>query len=300
MQINSEDMLEAFRTAGIFALLLGADLAASDMDEMVAAFHHMGLQPEVMPDLGVAPTDTDQAGDALFLAPAIRLHFGQLTVVAGWSSPQAISMADPLAPLCSSVAGPFPAQWQAGRQCLTVIPLLVAKPGSTGSTDHTKMRDFFKMIVLLIDLFGASHLYWSPARLWSDAEQMRTAITEMTISGILPVPHLVTFRLQECEAGSRMVTRGLSYFVAQELMANVPAGWSSARVIKQLARISLDMMINGPVTGPRRNKGPEGDEWVFISPPEPEEAEQDGMVRVEFISQFNAPLLRKYMSGVKA
>ena len=38
------------------------------------------------------------------------------------------------------------------------------------------------MLVLLIDLLGAEQMFWSPARLWSDAAQFRAAIAEMQVS----------------------------------------------------------------------------------------------------------------------
>src|SRR3546814_18402442 len=47
--------------------------------------------------------------------------------------------------------------------------------------------EFFKLVVLLIDLFDASHIFWSPARLWSDAPQFRAAVAEILASGMPPV-----------------------------------------------------------------------------------------------------------------
>ena len=100
------------------------------------------------------------------------------------------------------------------------------------------MREFFKMMVLLIDLFDASHLFWSPARLWSDASQFRASIAEMLASGMPPVLHLVAFRRREGAGGASMGTRGLALFAGQELEAPVPDGWTVAEMVRRLSRLA--------------------------------------------------------------
>lgn len=277
MQVDGKDKFKAPAATGIFALVVGADLHVSTTDDLIAAFRRMGLRPERISDATQV-----RSAEALVGVPAVRLRFGRLSVLAGWSTPQAIAEADPLDDACSSIAGPFPDQWQAGKQCLTFIPLMETGDGADWDHEQTRLREFFKMMVLLIDLFDASHLFWSPARLWSDADHIRSAIAEMVVSGMPPVLHLVAFRIQSRAEGNVMITRGLDHFVAQELSAIIPASWSSAGAVKRLARIALDMMINGPITAPRRIKGLDQGEWVFITPPEKKQAEGAGPVRVEF------------------
>src|SRR3546814_3097868 len=76
-------------------------------------------------------------------------------------------------------------------------------------------REFFKLVVLLIDLFDASHIFWSPARLWSDAPQFRAAVAEMLASGMPPVLHLIAFRRRESTEDRKSTTSEL-----QSLMRN--------------------------------------------------------------------------------
>src|SRR3546814_13714843 len=81
----------------------------------------------------------------------------------------------------SSLATSLPPDWAGAGACWCVTPeaedaALLLDPAAT--------REFFKLVALLIDLFDASHLFWSPARLWSDAPQFRAAVAEMLASGI--------------------------------------------------------------------------------------------------------------------
>src|SRR3546814_3138481 len=88
----------------------------------------------------------------------------------------------------SSLATSLPPDWAGAGACWCVTPeaedaALLLDPAAT--------REFFKLVALLIDLFDASHLFWSPARLWSDAPQFRAAVAEMLASGMPPVLHLI-------------------------------------------------------------------------------------------------------------
>src|SRR3546814_15721579 len=93
------------------------------------------------------------------------------------------------------------------------------------------------MMVLLIDLFDASHIFWSPARLWSDAPQFRASIAEMLASGMPPVLHLVAFRRKDLRSGASITTRGLALFAGPELEARIPNGWTVAEMV-QIGRAS--------------------------------------------------------------
>lgn len=87
-----------------------------------------------------------------------------------------------------------------------------------------RIREFFKIMVLRIDLFDASHILWSPAELWSDAPQFRASVLEMLDSGMPPLLHVVAFRREEVAGTVSVRTRGLTFFAARELEARVPGG----------------------------------------------------------------------------
>lgn len=239
-----------------FALIVGAALQRADTDALERAIRRMGLRPERL--------DNDSIDDRIGV-PRFRLNFGPLSAIAGPAGDNALDSADPVHPSTSLLAASLPREWRAGGQCWMFIPEEGA--GETTPEDRpARMRDFFKMMVLSIDLFDASHIFWSPARLWSDAQQFRASVAEMLVSGMPPVLHLVAFRRHDSGQGDMVSTRGLALFAGQELEGRVPGGWTVAEMVKRLARLALDIMLNGPVGGPERVRGLDAGEWVTLSP----------------------------------
>lgn len=240
-----------------FALIVGAAGQARSDAALKSALRHMGLRPEQV--------SGDDDGGAQIGPPVFRLHFGTLSVLAGRVGEAALDIADPDHPSTSLLAASLPRSWRDGGQCWYFLPErggdAVSGPGQA-----PRMREFFKMMVLVIDLFEASHIFWSPARLWSEAYQFRTAIAEMLASGMPPVLHLIAFRRREADDGARMETRGLALFAGQELEAGIPGGWTVAEMVRRLSRLALDMMLNGPILGARRMRGLAAGEWIAISP----------------------------------
>ena len=66
----------------------------------------------------------------------------------------------------------------------------------------------------------------------------------------------------------------------QEIEGRVPEGWTAPEMIRRLARLALDIMINGPVAAPQRLKGLEPGEWISLTPPS--DGDPGSNVRVEF------------------
>lgn len=88
----------------------------------------------------------------------------------------------------------------------------------------------------------------------------------MLTSGMPPVLHLVAFRRHETAGGAHVGTRGLAAFAGQELAAAIPAGWTVADMVRRLARLALDIMVNGPIVERQRARGLQQGEWVDLSP----------------------------------
>ena len=237
-----------------FALIVGGAMQDRPAQALETALRHMGLLPERI-----------ERDVAEVIAPRFRLHFGAVSVLAGPAADAALDAADPEHPSTSLLADRLPRDWRQSGHCWIFVPE-GDDERSTSSGQPTRMREFFKTMVLLIDLFDASHLFWSPARLWSDAPQFRAAITEMLASGMPPVLHLVAFRRREGPAGASMGTRGLALFAGQELEARIPDGWTVAEMVRRLSRLALDMMLNGPVKRARSMRGLESGEWIDLSP----------------------------------
>ncbi|MGN7929396.1 hypothetical protein [Sphingopyxis sp. 22461] len=248
-----------------FALIVGAAIQGGSSEAVETALRRMGLRPERVEGEGGG---ADVA--ARVAAPRFRLTFGAVSVLAGPAAGAALDLADPDHPSTSLLAASLPRRWRESGACWVFIPERDPKrdavPGAS-TVQPTRMREFFKMMVLLIDLFDASHIFWSPARLWSDAPQFRASIAEMLASGMPPVLHLVAFRRRENGADASMGTRGLVLFAGQELEARIPVGWTVAEMVRRLSRLALDMMLNGPVQHARTMRGLEAGEWIELLPP---------------------------------
>ncbi|HWW55456.1 MAG TPA: hypothetical protein VN047_01040 [Sphingopyxis sp.] len=256
-----------------FALVVGTAMRDGSGDALETSLRHMGLRPERVTD-----DDPDAAG--WIGPPRFRLRFGTVSVLAGRAGDMARDLADPDQPSTSLLAASLPHGWQAGGQCWYFIP--ESRPEAKEAPGQAaRMREFFKMMVLLIDMFDASHIFWSPARLWSDAQQFRASVAEMLASGMPPVLHLVAFRRRDTGDGASMATRGLALFAGQELEARIPGGWTVAEMVRRLSRLALDMMLNGPVLANRTMRGLGAGEWIGLSP-RPIGGNQRSTVVVEF------------------
>lgn len=261
MDVGNNDALILPVPPEPFALIVGAAMQGASGDALETSLRHMGLRPERVDGDGLDFS-------ARIAAPCFRLAFGGVSVLAGPAAGAALDLADPEHPSTSLLAASLPQQWRDSGACWVFIPERDReRDGELPTEQPTRMREFFKMMVLLIDLFDASHIFWSPARLWSDAPQFRASIAEMLASGMPPVLHLVAFRRQEIDGGASMGTRGLMLFAGQELEARIPGGWTVAEMVRRLSRLALDMMLNGPVHHARTMRGLEAGEWIDLLPP---------------------------------
>ncbi|WP_194955204.1 hypothetical protein [Sphingopyxis solisilvae] len=252
-----------------FALIVGGAMQGRSVDMLEQALRRMGLQPERVEDCTPGAIE-----------PRFRLRFGTTIVLAGPAEGAVLDAADPDQPSTSLLAASLPSHWRQDGHCWTFVPEHDSAL-ATATGQPSQLRDLFKMMVLLIDLFDASHLFWSPARLWSDAAQFRASIAEMLASGMPPVLHLVAFRRRDDAAGASMGTRGLALFAGQELEARIPVGWTVAEMVRRLSRLALDMMLNGPVQHERKMRGLESGEWIDLSPSSIVEGQRSTVI-VEF------------------
>lgn len=263
MQVGHDDSPIFPERPEPFALIAGRISAGEAVE---TAFRHMGLQPQTV------------ASDATH-THRYRLRFASASLLAEQAPADVLDRADPREPSTSLLAASLPRDWRTEGHCW----LFRLEDGGSGKAQTVQLREFFKAMVLLIDLLDASHVFWSPARLWSDASQFRASIAEMLKSGMLPVLHLVAFRQRTTGEGECVLTRGLSLFGGQELAARIPRGWTVAEMVKRLARIALDIIMHGPVAGPRRVRGLSAGEWVSLSP---QGGPLESIVIVEFGSDF--------------
>src|SRR3546814_6680888 len=114
--------------------------------------------------------------DARIAAPCFRMAFGAVSILAGPADGVALDRADPDHPSTSLLAASLPRGWRESGDCWIFIP---ENPRAAAPPETTRMREFFKMMVLLIDLFDASHIFWSPARLWSRSEEQTSELQSL-------------------------------------------------------------------------------------------------------------------------
>lgn len=252
-----------------FALIIGPRLLGADAGDIETAMRRMGLRPETLQS--VPANLTDEVG-----LPCFRIRFGSVTVLAGPAADDAMAEADPADPATSLLAASLPADWQSMEKCWRFVPEEIGAA-------LLPQRDYLKLVALAIDLFEASHFFWAPARLWSDASQLRTAIAEMVASSMPPVLHLVAFRRSEVGGAEIVSTRGLALFSDQELQAHLPSGWTIADGVKRLARIAIDVILHGAIDGPQRIRGMTAGESIRLVLHPPGSANAPTIVAVEFI-----------------
>lgn len=163
--------------------------------------------------------------------------------------------ADPQDPRTSQIATSVPDDWRRAGHIWRFRPE-GRRPLEDGS-------EFYKMMLLLLDMCEATHLFWDPAVLWSDAQMFRTALTELLTSGMPPVLHQVAFR-RTAAGGVR--TRGLSYFSGHEVEAVLPKDMDVQAAVRRLARVTLDAMINGPFDTAVEVAGLDAGEYIRLIP----------------------------------
>ncbi len=263
MDVGNRDALILPVPPEPFALIVGSAIKGGSSETVEASLRRMGLKPE-----RIDPDGADVS--ARIVSPRFRLTFGTVSILAGPAAGAALDLADPDHPSTSLLAASLPRKWRESGACWVFIPERDSERDGTSEPSDgqpVQMREFLKMMVLLIDLFDASHIFWSPARLWSDAPQFRASIAEMLASGMPPVLHLVAFRRKDIGDGASIGTRGLALFTGQELEARIPGGWTVAEMVRRLSRLALDMMLNGPVQYARTMRGLEVGEWIEVLPP---------------------------------
>lgn len=208
-----------------YLLFLAGESRRLDGATLEPEFRRMGLNPR-----GAVPAAAHHAG--LFVDPPLEIGFASQRALAGPAWPDLAELKD----MANS------------RQALACVPL-----GLSSGDRASCSRELFKLAVLLIDLCGADRMYWSPAGLWSDARQFQAAVTEMLTSGMPPVLHVVAFHAGR--DGTGMQTQGLAHFAGQELIATDAVGLDRAGLLRRMARLAIDIMINGAVQAPRSFPG---------------------------------------------
>jgi hypothetical protein len=233
-------------------LLAGRNGARLSADELMPELARMGLKPEIR-DALPAPLAAMVTGPGWYVSLGT---FGAWLARADEAGHAVRAALDGSATTAGAVqpTGTSAADW---------FLLTQAEPAGGARAEAT--RELLKLTCLAADTLGATHFYWSPAALWSEIAALRTAVSEMLSSGMPPVLHLVAFLT---DASGHVATRGLGYFAGQELAVVQAGGLGRADQVRRLARLAIDMMANGPISGKRRFPGLSSGETVAVDPAE--------------------------------
>lgn len=189
----------------------------------------------------------------------LYLRFGALLLHARPATEADCRGADPGDPATTLLGAQLPDGWRDPNGCWTFHLV-------EGADDSAGRRSFFRLLLLLIDAFEASHFFWTPARLWSDAVQFRNAIDEMHVSGMPPILNLVAFHTMVGDGGEKMRSHGLAHFGGHELETTIGDNLSTVEVIRRLARLSLDVMLFGAYESPASFDGLVEGERIHVTP----------------------------------
>lgn len=209
---------------------------------------------------------SDVATDAARLAPMLaRLGVLELSnadkraawpiAVTGWSVPMRLVGGEGAREALGAMGKDHDAPHIIG---LSLDPIeLAVRPRAVQAIAHVA-----SLIAAVVD---AAAIYWPPAKLWSDAAELPRAVATMEGGGMPPILHFVGF---SSPSPGEMRTEGLGWLAGHELAATMPADMTSAEGVRRLARIAIDLMLNGPMAGDMVIAGLERGERIHIQLPQ--------------------------------
>ena len=140
---------------------------------------------------------------------------------------------------------------------------------SLGPVDLANRPRAVQAIAHVASLIGAAvdatAIFWPPANLWSNAAELPHAVAAMEGGGMPPILHFVRFSAPE---PGEMMTEGLAWLAGRELAATMPVTMSTADGVRRLARLAIDIMLNGPMAGDMVIAGLERGERIDIQLPQ--------------------------------
>ena len=86
----------------------------------------------------------------------------------------------------------------------------------------------------------------------------------MEARGLPPVLHLVHFEPSRGAAAVSVATHGLDWFVGHELVLTCPPDFAPADALRRAARLAVDALVNGSLSGMGRIAGLDRGEWLDV------------------------------------
>lgn len=167
------------------------------------------------------------------------------------------------------------------RRCHVVALSLQRSPAVTRAQAVQRLAF---LAAALVGPLGASTMFWPPAQLWSNANELADAVIMMEAQGLPPLLHFVAFNTAPTPSDGEhgIITRGLMWVVGHEIEVSAPLSFSRPELLRRAARLGVDVMANGAyshaVTVPGLTKG----EKIFIAAVDDDESVK--IVRARIVS----------------
>ncbi len=146
-------------------------------------------------------------------------------------------------------------------------------PGFTGDETDPRTIDMLRALCQIAYqccvCLHPEYVFWSPAQIWSDAGEFAESVEEMFKSGMPPVRHMVGFVAPHAQGHdshsdhpaadasegrgvspnpeTSLISKGLSLFCGQEILAVAPFPISTAALSHAMIVLAIDMIVNGPI-----------------------------------------------------
>lgn len=170
------------------------------------------------------------------------------------------------------------------RRCHVVALSLQRLPAATRAQAVQRLAF---MAATLCEAVQASAMFWPPARLWSNPNELAVAVIAMEQQGLPPLMHFVAFSelaADNLDAGDHGVgTNGLAWIAGHEIEVMAPLTLSRPEIIRRCARLAVDAMVNGAYSGPMEVAGLSPGEALSIAAVD--ESGTVGIVRAKIVIQ---------------
>jgi hypothetical protein len=143
--------------------------------------------------------------------------------------------------------------------------------GNLGMRRIDMLRSLCQIAYQCCIVLHPTHVFWSPAQIWSDAGQFAEAVEDMFTTGLPPVAHMVAFIAPHstdtpAETPQSLVSKGLALFCGQEILAAVPQNLNGVEIARRMKQLAADMMMNGPILEQRSVPGMHVGERIQLLP----------------------------------
>lgn len=140
------------------------------------------------------------------------------------------------------------------------------------------------MAAMLCEAVQASAMFWPPAQLWSNPNDLAAAVIAMEQQGLPPLLHFVAFSdlpadKTDVAGGHGVGTHGLAWMVGHEIEVIAPLTLPRPEILRRCARLAVDTMVKGAYRQPMRIAGMAAGEVIDICPVDSDSSDMGRVVK---------------------